>query len=510
MKRTLFFIILFIGLNFKTMAIKIAIGSSPSNLSPFFSTDANSQNINRLLHLSLTDFDQDMELTCRACSSFKEIRENEKQILHFVLKKDLKFWDGLPVTSKDVALSHKYFTEEEKIKSLFRFAFKKIESVKIINDYEFKLIYSSFSPDNLSNLSLFKIIKIPGFDQLKEIGGRTDLIIGAGPYRPKNISELKIDLIPSHSTLSPLSFRVVKDETTLSLKLLHKEIDLSLVDISPRKIFWLKEKEGHALNFHESIGSNYKYIGVNHRNPFLKLQEVRKALSLLIPRELLLKHKLKNLAVLSNGLFSPSFRSLFDANRLVEKYDPVLALNLLKKIGFHKNNDGKLIRNGEPLKLKWVISNNNATLEIATLIKNEFEKVGITINLISQEWGSYMKNLKRGAFDLTIGQWVGFTGGEMLTYIFHSSSIPPKGGNRGFYENSEVDLLLNEAQKGAPMKEMQKTFKKVDLISYEDYAYISLWHPHIIWISRNCLKNVLPMGNGSFLPLLEIKDSCGK
>ena len=101
---------------------KVAISSSPSNLSPFFSTDANSQNINRLVHLSLVDFDLQMKPVCRLCTSYEEIRKGANYSIKFKLRKDIKFWDGAKVSAKDILASWKYFTETKKIKSIFRFA----------------------------------------------------------------------------------------------------------------------------------------------------------------------------------------------------------------------------------------------------------------------------------------------------------------------------------------------------------------------------------------------------
>ena len=48
----------------------------------------------------------------------------------------------------------------------------------------------------------------------------------------------------------------------------------------------------------------------------------------------------------------------------------------------------------------------------------------------------------------------------------------------------------------------------------QDYAYINLWHPNIIWIGSNCLKNIRLEPTGGFYPLLNIEkkhgEDCGK
>ena len=135
--------------------------------------------------------------------------------------------------------SWKYFIDKKKIKSIFRFAFSKIKEVKVHGKYKVELIYNQYSPDNLSDLSLFKILKIKNFGQKKfdELD-----IIGAGSYKFGFVKDLSFQLLPVDiEKKPPLLFKAVRDETTLTLKLINKEVDLSLIDFSPRKLNWLKK-----------------------------------------------------------------------------------------------------------------------------------------------------------------------------------------------------------------------------------------------------------------------------
>ena len=51
------------------------------------------------------------------------------------------FWDGEEVDANDVEKSWKYFTDKKNIKSIFRFAFSKIEKVIVHNRYKVELVY---------------------------------------------------------------------------------------------------------------------------------------------------------------------------------------------------------------------------------------------------------------------------------------------------------------------------------------------------------------------------------
>ncbi len=501
---TLAILLIFSSVTLGTQARELVIGlsSAPSNLSPFFATDANSQNIGRLLYLTLTDFSKDMNFSCRACESFEEKFENGKHILHFKLRKDLTFWDGEKINAETIRKVWKIFTNEESPKSIFRFAFAKIEDVKILNEYELELIYPSYSADNLSDLALLKILKI------KEGGDPKNLedIIGSGPYRIGNSSSLGVTLIPSFdSARDTLNFKVVKDETTLALKMMNNEIDLSVAQLSPRKVNWIENNVKH-LDIVSEKGTNYIYVGLNHKNSHLSKPIFREALDLLIPRTKLVKYKMKETATLANSLFSPSFTNLFQSQLNPTGYDPEAAKKILLENGY-KYEEGVLTYNGVPVKLDWKISNNKATEEIVDAIIDEFSKAGITVTKTIQEWGTFMRSMKTGQFDLVMSQWVGFTGPGMLSYVFSSKSFPPAGANRGYFSDEQLDKLL-EAAEGPMLPEKRlQNYREATAIAVRDRAYLSLWHPDIIWIARSCLKGVSPYPNGNFMPLLDIQTS---
>jgi peptide/nickel transport system substrate-binding protein len=487
-------------------AYKIAISSSPSNLSPFFSTDANSQNINRLVHTSLVDFNLDMKPVCRLCTSYEERRTKDSYSIVFKLRDDVKFWDGTPVTAKDIVSSWKYFTETDKIKSIFRFAFGNIKEVKILSKYEVELIYKSYGLDHLPNLVLMKILKIPNYKKVnKETKVQLSDIIGAAEYKYGPITSLNVGLRSLSKDLKDLEFVVVKDETTLSLKLINGEVDLSLANMSPRKIGYL-EKLG-KVNVQKISGTNYNYIGINHKKEVFKDKNFRRALSLLIPRAKIIKHKFKDNATISTGLYSKPFKELY-TNKFEDSFNPKLANELLVSAGMKKVNGKWVDKTGKPIKLLWKCTNNKFILELVEIIKRSYEDFGIEIELVVQEWGTFLRGLKRGEYDLFVGKWVGFTGPDMIKFAFHSKNLPPKGANRVHYVNSELDALLDRAEGLTDKSKRNAIYRDAIEVVNSDYAYINLWHPSVIWVMNKCLKVEGMYPNGNMLALRNIRNVC--
>jgi peptide/nickel transport system substrate-binding protein len=93
----------------------------------------------------------------------------------------------------------------------------------------------------------------------------------------------------------------------------------------------------------------------------------------------------------------------------------------------------------------------------------------------------------------------------MLKFIFHSTSLPPKGGNRVGYNNQEFDKVIDLATVETIAKKRTSLYKKAIEISNKDYAYINLWHPNIVWVGSRCLENIELDPFGGFYPLLKIK-----
>ena len=193
----------------------------------------------------------------------------------------------------------------------------------------------------------------------------------------------------------------------------------------------------------------------------------------------------------------------------IDKYNSKEAKELLKKSGFRLNDSGYFSKNGKVFEIDWKVSSNRAALEIVETIKNYYEKSGVKVKIIVQEWGTFMRNFKNGQFDLVLGQWIGFTGPDMLRNIFHSDAFPPKGLNRGKYHHKKVDNQLDKATWEIDENKRNEAYRLAHRMANRDYAYINLWHPHIIWASQSCIKNINVYPNGSFHSLLDIESKCG-
>ena len=83
-------------------------------------------------------------------------------------------------------------------------------------------------------------------------------------------------------------------------------------------------------------------------------------------------------------------------------------------------------------------------LRVQQAIQQDLRRVGIDLDLRSYEFATVFADILKGNFQIFSLQWVG--GGlvdpDMLRRVFHSQQVPPSGFNRGYYENPDVDRLI--------------------------------------------------------------------
>jgi ABC-type transport system substrate-binding protein len=78
----------------------------------------------------------------------------------------------------------------------------------------------------------------------------------------------------------------------------------------------------------------------------------------------------------------------------------------------------------------------------------------------------------------------------MLRRVFHSKQMPPNGFNRGYYENPEVDRLIDAAMAAESDDERRQLYGEAQRVVAEDAPYISLWYKTNVAVSRTNIEGV--------------------
>ena len=117
------------------------------------------------------------------------------------------------------------------------------------------------------------------------------------------------------------------------------------------------------------------------------------------------------------------------------------------------------------------------------MIQQDLKQVGIELDVRSYEFATLSRTCQ-GNFQLFTLQWVGVSDPDMLRRVFHSKQMPPNGFNRGYYENPEVDRLIDAAMAATDDRTSGALYGEAQRLVAEDAPYISLWYKTNVAVSH--------------------------
>lgn len=475
--------------------IVTAIKAPIASLDPLFSTDANSQYINELIHSALIYIGNDLTPQPYLAEKMKII---DDRTVEFTLRKNCHFHNGKPVTVEDVKYSIEVFTNP-KNKSPFSAAFSKIIVFTPLGKNSFRIKTAKPEPSLLTDLSLLKILPKGQYDKDKF----RNKPIGAGPYSlvKKSLAGIMVTKFDTGCLPAPptnnIQIKVVREELSQFLKLSKGELDIVLNNLDYRKVKKILEGKEKDLTAIVADGVSFSYIGLNFSNTHLKNKKVRKAIYYAIDIDSIIKYKLAGMAKSASSVLS---KDNFYSNKKLKSYkrNVAKAKKLLDEAGYFNTENNKKV-----LKLTLKTTTNKLVLENARAIVSQLKEVGIKVDHKSYDWGIFYSDIKARNTEMYLLRWVGITGPEILYEIFHSSQR--KLNNRTEYNNPIMDKYLDMGSSTMNKKERKKAYDKVQEIFLEDLPYIPLWHNKNAVAYRKEIKNVQLHPAGSWISFLKIR-----
>lgn len=482
----------------KTQENQITIGleGSPTTLDPRYTTDAYGSRILPLIYNGLVTTDRHGSILADLAGSWKII---DKQTYLFRLRPTICFSDGSACTSKDVKATIDFMRKPDNGCP----AYGSLNIIKSIRTPDSRTVVFQLKKPFASFLYALTSYIVPASycqqKQKKHIG-----IPGTGAFRLVEFSrghQIILDRNQHYDLAGPhldrICFKIIPNDTTRILALKKGTVDLVQNAIPPYALkFFQRDQNLRVLS---RQGSGYKYIGYNLKDPIVGNIMVRRAISLAIDRRQIIRYLLKGQARPASGLLPPEHWAHAPFLKAVP-FDPDQAARLLDQAGFPpKAPDG--IR----FSLSYKTSTNQESYEIAQIIKKQLAAIGIRIDILRFEWGTFFADIKKGNFQLYSLKWVGIQDPDIFYYIFHSSSIPPHGANRGRFSNREMDNLLEKSRTVIDRKKRRQIFYRIQQIIAEQEVYTSLWYRNDVVIMKRKLEGFEIYPGGAYTSLRKVK-----
>jgi peptide/nickel transport system substrate-binding protein len=418
----------------------------------------------------------------------KERPFKAEPIIRFTLRDGVRWHDGAPFTSADVAFTCRAIMDE-KVASPRRSDFDLVESVGTPDPKSVIVRYKKpFSPALLSWMGAILPEHLLGkLDPSKWPEAYNRAPVGTGPFKFdswKTNEFIRLKKNPDYFLGSPwldsIVFRVLPDPLTLQLAFQTKQVDFW--NVSPWAVKNLEKDP--RLDLFSAPGNMYNYIGWNLRRPMFQDLRVRQALAQAVNVAQMIKHIIYGRGVQSTGIFTPQVW-FFDPSVKPLPYDPAAARKLLDEAGWKVGPDGIRVKEGKRFSFTLLANNGNEVRrDIATLVQDDLKQVGIEVKVEIYEWAVLLKRfVNKGEFDAIVLGWG--LGYDFDQYgIWHSSQTHPEELNFIGYKNPEVDHLLTDLRQEYARPEIIRLAGKLQQAIYGDQPYLFLFVPEgtsVMW-----------------------------
>jgi len=476
--------------------LRIAIEAMPTQLDPRHAMDAHSSRVGSLVFASLVTVGRDGAYRPYLAEALPQCRDDLSCV--FRLREDFVFHDGTPVTSADVVATY-HALMDPGLASPRRSLLARVAGVSAPSPHE--VVLQMAEPD-ATMLEAASVAVVPARQAGLDVIPAEELV-GCGPYRVSEVVDgsrvvlSAFEAFPDgEPAISTIEFAVVPDTLMRAMEVAHGTIDFVQNAIDPDTTDWL-EREHDDVVVYRGNSSNFQYLGVNIDHPVLADVRVRRAIAYSIDRRTIVRHVLEDQAVVATGLL-PLQHWAYSGDVRRYGFNPGRARRLLDRAGL-VDPDGNGPR--PRIVLSYKTTTDELRRRIAEAFAAQLAAVGIELEILSYEWGTFFSDIKRGNFHLYSLQWVGITDPDIYRWVFHSRMRPPAGNNRGGYRDALMDTLTDLGRVTGNREERRRIYARVQRRAAGRLPYIPLWWPQRVVVTRERLIDFSPHPAGDLLEL---------
>ena len=463
-------------------AIRFGLSTAPVTLDPRYATDAVSHRINRLIYQRLVDFDDRYHII-PALADWEQITSIHYR---FKLKQGNRtFHNGDYLIADDVKATYESVLDSKNL-SPHRATLVNIDRMEVLDEDTIDFYIKNIDPMFPGRL----VIGILPARLIRANHPFQDSPVGSGQLKFLDWPAEDHLLLQRVSDNHVIEFVTVKDSTVRALKLLRGEIDIIQNDVPFELLAWLRNHDSIVIETGQ--GTVFTYLGFNFQDPVLRQLNIRKAIAYAINRGKIIKFVLGGAAREAGALLPPDH---WAGNPQLSGYpfEPETSKRLLQQAGYNMNN---------PLAISYKTSSNPLRVRLATIIQYQLGQVGINVDLRSYDWGTFYGDIKAGRFQIFSLSWVGLNMPDIFRYVFHSTSIPPAGANRGRFSDTRTDELIELAESKSDLDEQAGIYHELQAWLQEQLPYIPLWYEDNLLARRRIITGYTLYPGGEYDGLL--------
>jgi peptide/nickel transport system substrate-binding protein len=428
----------------------------------------------------------------------------------FHLRKNVKFQDGTPFNADAVVFSYE---RQRDVNNSFHqygkweywgWCFSEIAKTEKVDDLTVKITLSHPFAPFLSTMAMFTmdVVSPTNCNQWKDQWFAHP--VGTGPF--SFVEWVKGDHITlaknnnywgTKAQIDTLIFKVIADSSARYLALQKGEVqgmEFPNPDDLP------KIAQDTNLVVLSAPGLNVGYLAMNmgkdtpgFQAPFADVR-VRQAINYAINKADIVNSLYKGTAVVAKNPIPPTLWGYNDA--VVDyEYNPTKAKELLKEAGYP--NGFKTNLWAMPVSRPYMFDPK----AIATAIQADLKKVGITAEIVTYDWSTYLAKTEAGEHSMALLGWTAdYADPDDFLYVLfdQDSATVGSAGNIAFYRNPTVHTLNIEAQQTTDLNQRITLYKQVQQIVHDDAPWVPLAYAKQILVFASNVKGFVLYPTGDY------------
>ena len=275
-----------------------------------------------------------------------------------------------------------------------------------------------------------------------------------------------------------INYRFIPDAATAEAALKSGEVDI-LSEIPPADFVRMMNdpalKDG--FEFDTPAIMQIFYIEINHRDPILSDKKIRQALAYSIDYDGIMNNLLAGLGQRTIGPIHPQ-RGYYHKTLQPLEQDLNKSMALIKEAGWEDTNgngtpDKLLNGKREELVVDIKVSTKEEGQSLAAIIKDNAQRVGITVNIVAVDPSQFSQDIRALKFDMAPMRNRPLASIDDLYPSFYSTSP----ANRSGIQNEEIDEVITDIRTSESAADRDSNYYKLQELIYQEQPAIYLYVP---------------------------------
>ncbi|MET0900345.1 MAG: ABC transporter substrate-binding protein [Mycobacterium sp.] len=439
-----------------------AIAGEPDQLDPHKTTAYFSFEVLENVYDTLVEPDENLEMQPALAQSWEV--SPDQLTWTFRLRPGVMFHDGSPFTADDVVFSYRRIIDEE-LSNVDKFS--AVTDVSAPDPATVVLRLDRPTPNLLTNLGGFKGMAIVSRKNV-ESGEIARNPVGTGPFAfagQKSGDSITLTANESYWAGPPkvpgVTFRFISEPSTALSALQAGEVDWT-DSVPTQRVAQLDGDD--SLHLAVTPSNDYWYLALNQARAPWNDVRVRQAIAYGIDREAIVQATSYGTAAL-NQLAIPEGNPWFTPFDTYS-YDIDKAESLLNEAGVRPENLDMLVTSEYP-----------ETVTAAQIIADNLAPLGITVNIRTVDFATWLDEQNTGNFDMLMMGWLGNIDPDDFYYAQHHTDGT---SNAQKFSDPEVDRLLDAGRVETDRDARADDYAKAATLIADNVSYLYLYNPSVI------------------------------